>query len=646
MTNLKSKIAGYMCRVTLLMVVFLLLCSGALQIFNEQKHAREGAEEIFGQVEHVLESNREELEEVLADYHKASLVCAENVAYIIGLDSDKLKSRIDMLRVAHAVGVDEINVFDENGVIISGTNPDYYGLSMSDGEQVSFFAPLLEDKTLRLVQDITPNTIEGKSMQYSALWSFDRQYIIQVGMKPVNVYKVTEKNELSHIFSLLKADAGIDLYAADPETGEILGATQPDKVGMTLGDLGISLDSARSGEGFHYTADGVGRYSVFTDIDGKLIGYAVRHSKLYESVVENMLILAAGLLLVAAMLVAAVTRYMQKKVINNISRVNESLRQITEGDLERSVGITETIEFSELSSHINEMVRTLLAGTDKMSYVLDHSDLNIGVYEYNTKMKMVRYTERVPGMLLLTDKKGKAPASVERDKFREYIDKIRENTLQDEDGVYEIVSGGSHRYIRIEESVDNNDTTGIIVDVTDQVDRRRVIEAERDIDKLTGILNRRGLDNALRKLLDNEKELGCAALVMIDADGLKKVNDNYGHENGDIYIKGLADTLTSFGQEKCRKFLVSRNGGDEFVLFIYGCGSDDELGQSLEAIPGIQDQRELLLTNGETVTLRFSAGSCVYTPDIGYDEMFKLADDRMYENKRERKKAQALAGAS
>lgn len=56
-----------------------------------------------------------------------------------------------------------------------------------------FFKPLLTDKSLHLVQDITPNTAEAKMMQYSALWSKSGAFIVQIGMEPVNVLKATEK---------------------------------------------------------------------------------------------------------------------------------------------------------------------------------------------------------------------------------------------------------------------------------------------------------------------------------------------------------------------------------------------------------------------------------------------------------------------
>lgn len=62
---------------------------------------------------------------------------------------------------------------------------------------------------------------------------------------------------------------------------------------------------------------------------------------------------------------------------------------------------------------------------------------------------------------------------------------------------------------------------------------------ERDIDSLTGLYNRRGLDIQLSKLFEEPEKLGYCAMVMVDADGLKIINDTYGHEKGDIYLKKL-----------------------------------------------------------------------------------------------------------
>ena len=98
-------------------------------------------------------------------------------------------------------------------------------LTIDSGEQINFFKPMLTDKSLKLVQEITPNTAEEKPMQYSAIWSENGEYIVQIGMEPVNVLKVTEKNELSYIFSLFRVNPDMSYYSINSENYELLGST-------------------------------------------------------------------------------------------------------------------------------------------------------------------------------------------------------------------------------------------------------------------------------------------------------------------------------------------------------------------------------------------------------------------------------------
>ncbi len=75
-------------------------------------------------------------------------------------------------------------------------------------------------------------------MQYSALWSKDRHFIVQVGMAPVRLMKATEKNELSYIFSMLRIDMEADYYAIDADSRIIVGSTEPGSVGKNAEDIG------------------------------------------------------------------------------------------------------------------------------------------------------------------------------------------------------------------------------------------------------------------------------------------------------------------------------------------------------------------------------------------------------------------------
>jgi len=645
--RLRKQITGYLIKVAAVVLAVMLGLFVFLQIRSEQERLSRDAEQMFYQIGQILDENRAELESLRAEYSESTLHRAETIAEILGDRYDAMWDIDELSRIAKMVEVDEIHIFSRDGVIVAGTVPEYYGYSFDDGEQIGFFKPLLKDKTLRLVQDITPNTAVSMPMQYSALWNKNGRFIVQVGMYPANVLKVTEKNELSYIFSLLRANNGVELYAANPETGEIRGATEKDKIGKTLDEIGISLKIAQSDhDGFHAIIDGESSYCFFTVLDGNLVGYVETHETAHRGTLLTSLMMAAGLLAVTCLMVWSVKRYMEKYVISCVTKTNDALKEITRGDLGTEVDIRTNLEFSELSDHINAMVRSLLASTRKISFILDQTDLNIGVYEYSENMDRVRYTEHVPHILAFTSLHN-AQHVLGREAFRTVISSLRQHPLEGEQGVYLLRVGEQTRCIRLEEISEGYETTGIVIDVTDEIQRRQEIEKQRDLDPLTGILNRRGLDSALGELFRDPDKVRHSAIVMVDADGLKTINDRCGHFNGDLYIRGVVDALSHYGQTLEGKYLLSRNGGDEFVMFLYDYPDDDTLLRDIHAIRQFQDRETVAMSGGTAARLHFSVGySLRKDEETYYGELFRKADERMYENKRRRKaEAEALGEA-
>ena len=79
----------------------------------------------------------------------------------------------------------------------------------------------------------------------------------------------------------------------------------------------------------------------------------------------------------------------------------------------------------------------------------------------------------------------------------------------------------------------------VLYDMTEEAQLKNVLIQESYYDALTGLYNRRGLDKQLDELFAEPEKLGYSALIMIDADGLKGINDTYGHDKGDIYLKKM-----------------------------------------------------------------------------------------------------------
>lgn len=630
MKPLKKIISHYMYKSLLISAVIIMAILLAVQLLTEQRQSCDHAKQTFIKIEQVLNENQKELEEIREEYNRTCLNKAETVAQIIEGNSDVLKDIEALENIAEISEIDEIHIFDKTGKIFTGTHPQYYGYTFDSGEQIMFFKPMLENKSLKLVQDITPNTAESKPMQYSAVWNSSGDFIVQVGMEPVNVMKITEKNELSYIFSLFRINPDANYYAIDIESEKIVGSSDTNVVGLKAEEIGLNMSSVKlDDDGFHCMINGQNSFCVFKNIGTNYIGRVETTSKLYERIPIRMLWVFLSLAAVSFILARTVVRHTEKYVIDEMQRINKKLKRISEGCLEERIDSRTSSDFSELSDHTNAMVESLIESNMRMSYVLDRSDLNIGTYEYVNNSDKVKFTQHVPSILMMDGDKT-VELSSDAEKFRKFIAKLRKSPLPSEEHVYSL----GERYVRIEEIESNNTVFGVVIDLTDIIMKRKQIERERDIDTLTGLYNRRALESQLTELFAAPEQLMHSAMILLDADGLKDINDNYGHEKGDIYLKKIAAVINNFG---IKGSLSSRIGGDEFILFLYEYDSDSELERTIETLRYIQANSTAHLGNELIVPLRFSFGYCIVKDNFDFEQLIKNADEKMYADKQERK---------
>lgn len=624
-------IRRYLYKITFILIALILVFLAAVQLLTEQYRAVDDSHRTLSQIEHVLTENKAELEEIQETYTQTCLKNAETVSRIIEEDPSVMNDLEGLKKIAEMVEIDEIHLFDKTGRIYTGTHPEYYNLTFDSGEQINFFKPMLTDKSLKLVQEITPNTAEEKPMQYSAIWSENGEYIVQIGMEPVNVLKVTEKNELSYIFSLFRVNPDMSYYSINSETYEILGSTNLEDLGRNASELGFDMKRIKNDpDGFHDIINGTLTFCVFTELDGNYIGCVISALHLYRRVPTTVLWISLSLLTITLILIKGVTNHTNRYVVKELHEVNEKLLNISEGNLNTQVDVKSSKELAELSEYINTMVKSLLENSKRISYILSKTNLYIGTYEYGGKSNIVRYTGHVP-LLMNAESVEEKEALTNIDNFKSCIDIIKSNPVSDEENIYL----ANDRYIRIEENENDGVVFGVMVDVTDEMNKRKELERERDIDTLTGLYNRRGINARLEELMANPDELGHSALIMIDADGLKEINDTYGHEKGDIYLKKIGNIINNFG---IKNSLAARQGGDEYILFLYDYDSEEELSRTIETLRYIQSTSTASLGKEITVPLRFSMGCCVVENEYDVQKLFKIADERMYEDKVERKK--------
>ncbi len=166
----------------------------------------------------------------------------------------------------------------------------------------------------------------------------------------------------------------------------------------------------------------------------------------------------------------------------------------------------------------------------------------------------------------------------------------------------------------------------------------REIEQISVIDYLTGISNRRGFFNELNNLLSQNSNKGrYISFFSIDMDGLKHINDFYGHSQGDFAIKCLAEAIHRFA---ARNGISARYGGDEFACAIF---TDEPIYLSPDTVRSRFDnillKREDVLSREYKITASIGSSIAQINEELDLDKLMKEADYKMYADKTERKMA-------
>ena len=226
-------------------VVALILEAGILKYVNDA-NAYKLSKVLLDRVFTVLDKNDQSEEELIESLKDDYIVRAKAVSYIVDAKPQVENDVEELQKIAKLMSVDEIHLFDETGCITSGSVPKYFGYSFDSGTQMSYFKPMLTDKSLTMCQDVTPNTSEGKAMMYSITWNEAGTMMVQVGLKPQRLLDELKQNEISTVVSDMPVYKGMELYVADADTELVKGATDCDKIGKTFHDLGFPTDIKES----------------------------------------------------------------------------------------------------------------------------------------------------------------------------------------------------------------------------------------------------------------------------------------------------------------------------------------------------------------------------------------------------------------
>ncbi len=319
-------------------------------------------------------------------------------------------------------------------------------------------------------------------------------------------------------------------------------------------------------------------------------------------------------------------------------------------------------EFQSLGNAFNEMTDQLQASLKSSQSVADIDRLILSSADLDTVVRKVLLSARMDkveiSLLLKLDGTNRRVVRY-RLRHRELAEdpvtlkEASEDTLRDIDGYERLARRLSGTQVRSCLAVAADSTiTGALIAAADRslsaseakqltdladrlsvaitnIQRSEILFQKAHFDELTGLINRHAFQENLREHISRSWRGEKGAVLFIDLDGFKKVNDTEGHKAGDRLLVIISERLRACLREVDT---IARMGGDEFAVIVPGCDDEKSISQLCERIIGSAIQP--IVVDRMEHTVGASIGVALF-PDDGrkVDELIMKADSAMYRAK-------------
>ncbi|MDD3429781.1 MAG: GGDEF and EAL domain-containing protein [Oscillospiraceae bacterium] len=292
-------------------------------------------------------------------------------------------------------------------------------------------------------------------------------------------------------------------------------------------------------------------------------------------------------------------------------------------------------EIDKLTHAIETMSESVAESASKISQIVELTGTSFGVFEMNREKNTVFCSEGLLQLLGWEDvvlKNSCMPVLL----FEKKIDSLSVYYYDYTSHIYRLPHKQTgFRWIRINTTQTSDVYIGTVTDISREMNEKLKMEYDNSYDSLTDVMNRRAFKENLEELFEKPQHLGVACMVMWDLDNLKYVNDNFGHVYGDQYICALANCLKEFIYYNG---FVCRRSGDEFLTFLYGYSTKEEVEVVLDTVWQRICQATVALPDNTKLKVRVSAGVAWYPQDTqNLADLQRYADFAMYDGKHNKK---------
>lgn len=585
------------------------------------------------QVIHTLENNQAELAIINENLDEDYLTRAKAASYVLDKQKDLSGDVSEMQYLANLLNVDELHVIDENGIIVAASVSKYVGIDMNGHPQTRAFLSILEsnDENAFLIQDMQPNAAENKMMKYVGVARKGQKGVVQVGFEPIRQLEAQSRYTYEDLFSKFPTDVEEEIFVVDYSTGVMIGHSDGIDRKFAPHSYEINQLLACTKGSFQRGENGNFMYIVSRAYNNMLICATIPAEILLQKLLKSVFSTLLYLLLIEAVVILLLNYLVKRNVVDGIHRINENLSAITNGNLDTTVCVGGNPEFEKLSQGINLMVKSIVSISDRISAIIEISGMPLAAYEYKRDAKHVFVTS---GLKTLLDIPDKTAAELYRNSllFEQFMKNITDHPLEGETDIFKI---NEKKYVRIHMSESSGEYFGAVTDITRDVMEKKRILYENTHDTLTGLYKYKHFKYLAKELLQNMPAGKLCAIVMLDLDCFKSINDNFGHDTGDKYLQVFSSVMHAMPVEH---FLTARRSGDEFCMMIFDCEEKSEIEKFLNDFYKALKSTHIALTDTESKTISASSGF-VWTADSGANlsDLLKYADEALYQMKKKTK---------
>ena len=328
--------------------------TGTLVYSQFSRHARERAEQMMAtRLNDILELFRHAERSVsyLSRANDASAADrARALAEIVSLDANILQNQEDLQGICNLLGAEQIAIGNADGVVEAAVPESYVGCNMDDEDDIRLLTGMDEAGRMH-APSATVDTESQGTMQYANVPRLDKPGVVRLGFR----------TRLEH---LSRQETSLDQSTAKLRIGEHgrvvvfrrgVRVSSRAKASISSTEL-LALPTDKVSEA---TLDGEDYFMYAVDGGGYRLVGVVPAGEIYRSSLSAVQSVLLSNLLLFIIMFAVVSYLLQRIVLRGISKVNEALREITEGDLEKRVDVNDSPEFARLSNGINFMVDSL-----------------------------------------------------------------------------------------------------------------------------------------------------------------------------------------------------------------------------------------------------------------------------------------------